>query len=129
VIVQKIQMYYFTCFFATIFVPFLHVSNASHGIASTDIFGPLGQPDVASQGISWTGANYQFPCSTTKALLKSSGKFISKNNIATRGQIYRDTIFLALPRYKKGVPATLVKTKLKRGACSVEFEPFPCWNM
>lgn len=82
------------------------------------------QPDMR-----WTGAEFTFPCSTTKALLKSSGKYVNKNNIATRGQIYRDTFFFALPRYKKGIPATLVKTKLKKGACSVTFEPFPCWSM
>lgn len=108
------------------FVVFLvHTSKASHsyGIIPTD-------NRAGSQPfIHWTGIDLTYPCSTTKALLKSSGKLITKNNIATRGQIYRDTIFFALPRYKKGIPATLVKTKLKRGACSVTFEPFPCWTM
>lgn len=79
--------------------------------------------------MKWTGADFTWPCSTTKALLKSSGKYITKNNIATRGQIYRDSIFFSLPRYKKGIPATLVKSKLKKGACSVSFEAFPCWTM
>lgn len=100
-------------------------SSAHHpySIIPTDGKGQS-QPDMR-----WTGAEFTFPCSTTKALLKSSGKFVNKNNIATRGQIYRDTFFFALPRYKKGIPATLVKTKLKKGACSVTFEPFPCWSM
>lgn len=84
---------------------------------------------VSVPDMKWTGAEFTWPCSTTKALLKSSGKFINKNNIATRGQIYRDNVFFALPRYKKGIPATLVKSKLKKGTCSVTFEPFPCWSM
>jgi hypothetical protein len=30
----------------------------------------------------------------------------------------------------QGIPATLVKTKLKRGSeCSITFEPFPCWKL
>lgn len=94
-----------------------------HGILSMDNYSSKG-PDM-----KWTGVDFTWPCSTTKALLKSSGKYIQKNNIATRGQIYRDTLFFALPRYKKGIPATLVKTKSKRGGTSVTFEPFPCWSM
>lgn len=103
----------------------IHFSNAQHGygIIPTDNKG-FSQPDMR-----WTGAEYSFPCSTTKALLKNSGKYVNKNNIATRGQIYRDQFFFALPRYRKGIPATLVKTKLKKGACSVTYEPFPCWSM
>lgn len=101
----------------------LHSSFAGYGIIPTDNRGGV-SPDM-----KWTGADYTWPCSTTKALLKSSGKYISKNNIATRGAISRDTFFFALPRYRKGIPATLVKTKLKRGACSVVYEPFPCLSM
>ncbi|CAO1387602.1 unnamed protein product [Diamesa tonsa] len=77
----------------------------------------------------WTGADFTWPCSTTRALFKGSGKYINKNNIATRAAIYRDTFFVVFPRFKTGVPATLVKTKLKKGACSTTFEPFPCWSM
>ena len=79
--------------------------------------------------LKWTGADFTFPCPTTRALFKSSGKYVYKANIATRGQLYRDTLFFALPRFKTGVPATLVKTKLRKGACSTTFEPFPCWSM
>lgn len=94
-----------------------------YGIIPTDNRG-LSFPDM-----KWTGADFTWPCSTTKALLKNSGKYVAKNNIATRAAISRDTFIFALPRYKKGIPATLVKTKLKRGACSVVYEPFPCWTM
>jgi Major royal jelly protein len=103
----------------------VQLSTASHAYGSI----PTDNRGVSHPDMRWTGAEYTWPCSSTKALLKSSGKFIHKNNIATRSQIYRDTIFFALPRYKKGIPATLVKTKLKKGACSVTYEPFPCWSM
>ncbi|CRK95112.1 CLUMA_CG008590, isoform A, partial [Clunio marinus] len=87
------------------------------------------KPSAIPPDMKWSGGEFLWGCSTTKALLKNSGKYINKNNIATRGQIYRDSVFFALPRYRKGIPATLVKTKLKRGACSVAYEPFPCWTM
>ena len=104
---------------------FARNSNASHHYGAI----PTDNRGTSQPFLHWTGVDLTYPCSTTKALFKSSGKLITKNNIATRAQIYRDTIFFALPRYKKGIPATLVKTKLKRGACSVTFEPFPCWSL
>ncbi|XP_065361811.1 protein yellow [Calliphora vicina] len=79
--------------------------------------------------VQWTGGQFEFPCASTKSLFKSSGKFIPKNVIATRAQIIRDTIFLALPRYRKGVPATLVKTTILPGTCTTTFTPYPCWDM
>ncbi|XP_070507846.1 protein yellow [Chironomus tepperi] len=96
---------------------------------STSLLTPEARQLLSTPDIKWSGAEFSWPCGTTKALLKNSGKFIPKNIIATRAQISRDNVFFAMPRYRKGVPATLVKTKLKRGACSVSFEPFPCWTM
>lgn len=83
-------------------------------------------PAVTS--LQWTGGQFEFPGSS-RSLFHSSGRYISKNVIATRAQIVGDTVFLALPRYKHGVPATLVQTTLKPGACETTFAPFPCWNM
>lgn len=95
----------------------------SYGVLPTD------NKISATPDLKWNGADFSWPCPTTRALLKSSGKYIPKSNIATRAQIFRDVAFFAMPRYRKGTPATLVKTKLKKGACSVTFEPFPCWTM
>jgi len=92
----------------------------------------LWTPDRAhsdTQPIQWTGGQFEFPCASTKSLFKSSGKFIPKNVIATRAQLIGDTIYLALPRYRKGVPATLVKTNVKPGTCSTTFKPYPCWDL
>lgn len=79
--------------------------------------------------VQWTGGQFEFPCASTKSLFKSSGKFVPKNVIATRAQIIKDSVFLALPRYRRGVPATLVKTTIKPGTCSTTFTPYPCWDM
>lgn len=79
--------------------------------------------------LEWTGGSFEWPCPSTKSLYKSSGKYISKNVIATRAQIVGDDVFVALPRYKSGVPATLAKTNIKKGQCSATLQPFPCWSM
>lgn len=83
----------------------------------------------AQTSLLWTGASFDWPCPSTKALYKSSGKYVSRNIIATRAQIARDSVFLALPRYKAGSPATLVQTNLKQGSCHTTLQPFPCWSM
>ncbi|ENN71147.1 hypothetical protein YQE_12078, partial [Dendroctonus ponderosae] len=61
----------------------------------------------------WTGGPIRFPNETIKAQFKSDGRYISKNMIATRAQIYKDDVYVALPRYKPGVAVTLAKMQSK----------------
>ncbi|XP_019868110.1 protein yellow [Aethina tumida] len=78
--------------------------------------------------VEWTGGMFQWPSVTTEAIYKSSGRYIPKNIIATRGQIHGDDVILALPRYKPGVPVTLAKVSLKTRGCEAVLTPFPCWS-
>ncbi|XP_018567482.1 uncharacterized protein LOC108908058 [Anoplophora glabripennis] len=77
--------------------------------------------------IEWTGGQFEWPNSATKSIYKSSGRYIPKNIIATRGQIFKDDVFLALPRYKPGVPVTLAKVSFKQKGCEAVLLPFPSW--
>lgn len=90
---------------------------------------PLDDDVSGKPCLQWTGGHFEWPCPSTKSLFKTSGKYISKNVIATRAQIRGDEIFLALPRYKSGVPATLARTSFKHGSCQTTLVPFPCWSM
>ena len=73
------------------------------------------------------GNNLNWPCYATKNIYTNSGRYIPKNVIATRSQIYRDSAFVAIPRYRNGVPFTLGRVDLRKGKCSVPIAPFPCW--
>ncbi|XP_069685297.1 dopaminechrome tautomerase [Periplaneta americana] len=75
------------------------------------------------------GANLEWPCSSTKNIYVSSGRYISKNVIATRLQIYKDEAFVLTPRYKPGIPFTLGKLSLKNKECQPTITPFPCWSL
>lgn len=92
---------------------------------------PVKHPEEKSTEpcVEWEGASFEWPCAQTKSLYKSSGKYISKNVIATRAQIIGDYVYVALPRYKCGVPATLARTQFKTGTCAAKLSPFPCWSM
>lgn len=78
--------------------------------------------------LEWVGGNFQWPHDATKKIYQNSGRFVSKNIIATRAQIYGDEAILALPRYKPGVPVTLAKINLKQSGCESILTPFPCWS-
>lgn len=55
---------------------------------------------VASDKIKWTGGNnFDWPSPSTRNHYKNTGRFIGENVVATRAAIYKDTVFLALPRY------------------------------
>ncbi|KAJ8923441.1 hypothetical protein NQ315_002000 [Exocentrus adspersus] len=79
--------------------------------------------------IEWTGGQFDWPNAATKSIYRSSGRYIPKNIIATRGQIFKDEVFLALPRYKPGVPVTLAKVSFKQKGCEAVLLPFPCWSV
>lgn len=73
------------------------------------------------------GNNLHWPCEATKNIYTNSARYIPKNIIATRSQIHRDTAFVAIPRYRNGVPFTLGRVDMRKGKCSVPIAPFPCW--
>lgn len=75
------------------------------------------------------GNNLEWPCQSTKNIYTTTGRYFPKNVIATRAQIHRDEAFLALPRYKPGVPFTLGRISLKKGACQTAIAPYPCWAL
>ncbi|KDR24273.1 hypothetical protein L798_06733, partial [Zootermopsis nevadensis] len=75
------------------------------------------------------GANLDWPCSSTKSIYTSSGRYISKHVITTRVQIYKDEAIVLTPRYKTGVPFTLGKMPLRSKNCHPVITPFPCWSL
>jgi hypothetical protein len=75
------------------------------------------------------GANLDWPCSSTKSIYTSSGRYTSKHVITTRVQIYKDQAIVLMPRYKTGVPFTLGKISLKSKKCHPTIAPFPCWSL
>lgn len=73
------------------------------------------------------GNNLDWPGYATQNIYATSGRYIPKHIIATRSQIYRDTAFVAMPRYRTGVPFTLGRVDLRKGKCSIPITPYPCW--
>lgn len=77
--------------------------------------------------VEWTGGPFEFSTEETRSLLESTGRYIPKNIIATRAQLFKDDAILAIPRYRPGVPITLAKVSLKQRGCEPTLLPFPSW--
>lgn len=76
---------------------------------------------------SLSGYSLDWPCQSTKNIYETNGRYIARNVIGTRAQIYREDMIIAMPRYKPGVPFTLGVMSLKTKDCTPKVTPFPCW--
>ncbi|XP_032684644.1 major royal jelly protein 1 [Odontomachus brunneus] len=74
-----------------------------------------------------SGQSLDWPCQSTKNIYETSGRYIARNVISTRMQIYKEDAIIAMPRYKPGVPFTLGVMSLKTKDCTPKVTPFPCW--
>lgn len=74
-----------------------------------------------------SGRSLEWPSEDTKNIYETNGRYIARNVIATRAQIYKDDAIVAMPRYKPGVPFTLGVMSLKKKDCTPKVIAFPCW--
>ncbi|XP_033349099.1 major royal jelly protein 1-like isoform X2 [Bombus vosnesenskii] len=93
----------------------------------TNIVPPSNGKPVVPKPLILSGLSLNWPCQSTKNIYETSGRYITRNVIATRAQIYEDQAILALPRYKPGVPFTLGVLSMKSQSCEPKVAPFPCW--
>lgn len=76
-----------------------------------------------------SGSKIEWPCESTKNIYTTTGRYIPRNMIGTRAQLYNSEAIVAFPRYKSGIPITLGRVSLKKGSCYASVEPFPCWSI
>ncbi|XP_058456784.1 uncharacterized protein LOC131434153 [Malaya genurostris] len=77
---------------------------------------------------TWEGGRIEWPCPTTKRLIKAAAKYTPRDIIATRCQRVEGKTVCAFPRYKNIIPITLSQIYATKKGCDVKFEPFPCWT-
>ncbi|XP_066153439.1 dopaminechrome tautomerase [Euwallacea fornicatus] len=76
-----------------------------------------------------SGRNVEFPCQNCLDIYSSTGRYIPRNIIATRLQIFRDKAIVALPRYRPGVPFTIAQFKLDSDLWKPKLKPFASWTI
>ncbi|KAK3094755.1 hypothetical protein FSP39_005767 [Pinctada imbricata] len=82
---------------------------------------------MAEIAYNWTTVDLLWPNCSMKREMVSDGSFIPENNIIDGVRVYKDRIFVTIPKLKPGVPVTLAEL-VKGDARSPSIQPFPSWS-
>lgn len=63
----------------------------------------------------WKQLDYHFPSDAARREAVGSREFIPENNLPLGLEVYGDRVFVTVPRWKSGVPASLTYIKLTGG--------------
>ncbi|XP_064601268.1 protein yellow-like [Liolophura sinensis] len=76
---------------------------------------------------SWTSVDYDWASPTMREDYIQTKKYIPQNNGISGIKVYRDDVYVTMPRFFDGVPASLNKIVTKDDGEAV-MQPFPDWN-
>nr|CAD7429448.1 unnamed protein product [Timema monikensis] len=82
----------------------------------------------------WKGVDFVFPSQTTKEAMLRSGYYIQDNPIPLDVDVWNqdgeEKVFVTLPRFKPGTPATLTTISTKRNGDNMSplLVPYPDWS-
>jgi len=78
----------------------------------------------------WTSLNYTWSSTEQRIEAINSGTYVVEKNVITGVKQWGDNVYVTVPRWLGGVPATLAKvSSLKDSSGSFLLEPFPSWEM
>ncbi|XP_069111237.1 protein yellow-like [Argopecten irradians] len=75
---------------------------------------------------AFTVVDYTWPTDSAREDAIMDGTFIQTNNIISGMNIYKDSVFVTVPRWRLGVPSTLNKIVVKDGVSVLQ--PYPNWG-
>jgi hypothetical protein len=89
--------------------------------------------EVFSVIYEWNKLDFKWPDDSFKARFLDSSQYIPENTTISGVKVWRDRLYLTLPRWRRGVPVTLASIPLPTTAAyrntSPKLEPFPSWEM
>ncbi|KAL3285117.1 hypothetical protein HHI36_019241 [Cryptolaemus montrouzieri] len=79
----------------------------------------------------WQFLNYTWPSYWSYTHALENFQYIPENNAPTGVKIYGGKIFLSIPRFRPGIPATLAHVTLNEGGTRTNelLKPFPNWEL
>ncbi|XP_032683235.1 major royal jelly protein 1-like [Odontomachus brunneus] len=79
----------------------------------------------------WKTIDFQWPSDDERQYAHTHGDYIAVNNFFTTVKFWKDKMYLAIPRWRDGVPVTLAVTSARpvNGSTAPELEAFPSWAM
>lgn len=84
--------------------------------------------DVLNVIFEWKELDFAYPNSRTRQEAIDSQSFIPSNNVPVGLEVWKNKLFITVPRWKRGVPASLAYVFLNQtGSSSPELIPYPNW--
>ncbi|KAK3919002.1 Protein yellow [Frankliniella fusca] len=81
--------------------------------------------DRFKEVLGWKVLDYQYPTPEAKAAAIKSGEFVAENSNPLGLEVWKDKVFVTVPRWKSGVPSTLNYVKYSEGDKSPVLMPYP----
>ena len=110
-----------------LWVQLLVISSAVLAVKGRD---PL---EVFAVIYEWNQLDFLWPDDSYKARFLDSSQFIPENTTISGVKVWGDRLYVTLPRWRRGVPATLASIPLPKPGNfhnpSPKLEPFPSWEM
>lgn len=76
----------------------------------------------------WKQVDFAYPSNESRQAAINSREFVPENNIPLGLEVYQDRLFITVPRWKSGVPASLTYIKLTDPMDSPKLRPYPNWE-
>lgn len=77
---------------------------------------------------AWKQLDYDFPSEYERRRAIERREFIQENNLPLGIEVYKDKLFVTMPKWKKGIPATLAVLPRVPKEISPKLVPFPNWE-
>ncbi|KAG8327163.1 hypothetical protein J6590_024547 [Homalodisca vitripennis] len=76
---------------------------------------------------SWNQIDFAFPTEEDRQAAIADESFIPENNLPLGIEVWKDRVFISVPRWKVGVPATLTVVSKNDLSPSPILNPYPSW--
>ncbi|XP_068084062.1 protein yellow [Anabrus simplex] len=80
------------------------------------------------EAFSWRQLDFLFPSQENKQAALASGQFKPDNNLPVGIELWEDKVFVTVPRWKSGVPASLAYFNLNDTPIAPFLTPYPDWE-
>lgn len=79
----------------------------------------------------WNYINYTWPNEEVYLRAAKDESYLEKSNVISGIKLWKNRMYLTIPRWRNGVPVTLAVTPAKpvRGTTAPNLEPYPNWDM
>ena len=79
----------------------------------------------------WNYVNYTWPSEEAYAKAEKDESYMEENNVISGIKLWKDQMYLTIPRWKNGVPVTLAVTPSTpvNSETAPKLEPYPNWDM